>query len=50
MSNPEQSNDELTQEITDESGQKSTDEGVEIANDALEQVAGGGGGTATGYS
>ena len=50
MSNPEHINDELTQEITDEPVQKSTDEGVEIANDLLEQVAGGGNGTATGYS
>jgi hypothetical protein len=50
MNNPERINDEMTQEIADESGQKNKDEGVEIANDLLEQVAGGGNGTVLAYS
>ena len=49
MNNPEHINDELTQEIADESVQNNTDEDAEIANVLLEQVAGGGNGTATGY-
>jgi hypothetical protein len=50
MDNPEHVDDELTQGIAEESGQKDTDACVEIASDALEQVAGGGGGTAIGLS
>ena len=49
MNDPKHSNDELVQERPDESGQKSTDECLEITSDELEQVSGGGGGTAIGY-
>lgn len=47
MNNPEQINDEPVQEYLDES--RLQDEVVEIQTEKLEQVAGGGGGTAIGY-
>jgi hypothetical protein len=50
VNNPRNINDERVQEHPDESGQKNTDEILEIAGDELEQVSGGGDGTAVGLA